>query len=170
MNYVYDELLRKMCAALADIFVMRAVEMSEAIDEIIRLGIDPVDVPGMRTAYHRATTKEVRKEGTFRIVLTNMGRDETDPPPSGTFLKVANYQEVAANTLGPAYVNARQAALKIRGTTAKHYVEIEDFVFEKFVSTGKTLALVARWDISMTADTAFLNALLAMYYQRPKES
>lgn len=170
MNYIYDDAMAKVKASLADIFMYRATMMTNAIDEIIKRGYDLVDATSMRAAWHAVTTKDARQTFSYRVVLSQMGRDATDAPISGTFTKVSTYKEVHANELGPVFVNIRKDVLKLKGTLDQYHVELEDFTFERFGAFDKTLALSFNLSYTFTTNAKFIEALLVMYRQRPREA
>lgn len=171
MNIVYDETMAKVKAAVANIYTYRAVMMANAIDHIVNRGIDVVDASSMRAAWHAVTSREVRQDRTFRVMLTEMGRDATDAPISGTHIKVSKYEEVHANDLGSVFVNIRKDALKMKEWSMTHHVDLDDFVFERYMALDATLGLAFRWDYSFNnSNQKFIEALLAMYRQRPRQA
>lgn len=171
MNLIYDETMAKVNAAVANIFTYRAVLMTNAVDSIVRRGMEVVDTAGMRAAWHAVTCREVRQDRTFRIILTEMGRDATDAPISGTHIKVSKYEEVHAHDLGPVFVNIRKDALKLKERSMSFHVDLDDFAFERYTALDATLGLAFRLDYSFNnSSQKFIEALLAMYRQRPRET
>lgn len=168
MNYMYDAAMAKIKLAVGDIAIARVAHMTQIIDWVIRRGFTVTDAASMRSAYHGLGSKMHRHDMTFRVVLTEMGRDAMDPPISGTHMKVATYEEVPAYQLGPVFENIRRDVLKIREAETGYHIEINDVVFEKRMALDSLLAITVRLDYSLAVTPKFIDALLSMYRQRPK--